>query len=187
MKRETKINIARIILGTVGAAGVLTIAMVAPNALRIMDIFYKDRKYNRYHKRYYIKNVVTKLRDQGLIEFRRKEDKTFIALTSKGEERLSKYKLKEVEIEKPKKWDGKWRVIIFDIQERKRGTRDALRLELENLGFLRLQNSVWIHPYDCEDVVVLLKSSFSLGKEVLHMLVDRVENDKWLRKKFGLL
>ncbi|MBM3283264.1 hypothetical protein FJY90_03330, partial [Candidatus Gottesmanbacteria bacterium] len=46
------------------------------------------------------------------------------------------------------KWDRKWRLVIFDIAEVSRKTRDLLRLKLKELGFGMLQESVWITPYD---------------------------------------
>lgn len=46
-----------------------------------------------------------------------------------------------------KKWDGRWRVVVFDICEKSRPKRDRLRWRLETLGFGMLQKSVWINPY----------------------------------------
>jgi len=46
------------------------------------------------------------------------------------------------------KWDRKWRLVIFDIAEVSRKTRDLLRFKLKELGFGMLQESVWITPYD---------------------------------------
>jgi len=77
-------------------------------------------------------------------------------------------------------------VVIFDIKERRKIIREELRKELINLGFRRLQNSVWIYPYECEELIIMLKSYFSIGKDVLYMVVERLENDKWLKRDFGL-
>ena len=83
--------------------------------------------------------------------------------------------------------DRKWRVVIFDIKEYRRKTRDKLRITLTSLGFIKLQNSVWVFPYECEDVMVMLKASYKIGNDVLYMTVDKIENDKWLKKKFLLI
>jgi DNA-binding transcriptional regulator PaaX len=189
MQRETKIKIAKIILKCIAVAGVLAVVAVAPNALQAIDLFYdkKKRRYDLYQKRHYIKTALGRLKDKGLIKFEKQNGKTFVRLTSKGEENLLRYQLGELRIEKPKKWDGKWRVIIFDIKEKRRKSRDGLRTELTSLGFKRLQNSVWVYPYDCEEVIILLKSCFYLGKDVLYMVVEKIENDKWLKKEFSLL
>ncbi len=188
MQKETKIKIAKIILSTVAVAGVLAVATVAPNALRAIDLLYDKRKkkYDVYKKRYYIKTAVGKLKERGLIKFEARDGKNFIRLTEKGKQELLRYQLQEVVIQKPNRWDKKWRVIIFDIKEYKRRVRDELRRELINLGFVKLQNSVWVYPYECEDVIIMLKSYFNIGKDVLYMTVEKIENDKWLKKEFVL-
>ena len=109
-----------------------------------------------------------------------------VRLTQKGKRELERYQQAVVSITKPKTWDGKFRLIIFDIKEWKRSSRDKLREWLMNLGFVRLQNSVWAYPYDCREIIVLLKANFRLGKEVLYLTADYLENDEWLRKFFGL-
>ena len=53
-------------------------------------------------------------------------------------------------------------------------------------GFVRLQDSVWIYPYDCEDLIALAKASLRIGADVLYMIVERLERDKHLREHFGL-
>lgn len=41
------------------------------------------------------------------------------------------------------KWDGCWRIVIFDIPERQRVVRDLFRRNLKNWGFKQVQKSVW--------------------------------------------
>ncbi|MBU1091285.1 CRISPR-associated endonuclease Cas2 [Patescibacteria group bacterium] len=185
VKKETKILIGKVILGTIASAGILTVAMVAPNALKAVDLFYPKEK-RKYHRGYYIRTAVIKLKDRGLIKFEKRDGMSFVSLTNKGHQELLKYQLREAVIKKPKRWDKKWRVIIFDIKENRRFVRDGLRKELLNLGFVRLQNSVWVYPYNCEEIIIMLKSYFKIGKDVLYMTVDKIENDRWLREEFGL-
>jgi DNA-binding transcriptional regulator PaaX len=40
------------------------------------------------------------------------------------------------ELNKNKKWDGKWRVLIFDIPETRRFDRDNIRRALISIGFM---------------------------------------------------
>ena len=87
---------------------------------------------------------------------------------------------------KKRRWDQRWRVIIFDIPERRRKIRDRLRSTMRELGFARLQDSVWVYPYDCEDLMALLKADLKLGVSVLYMVVEHIENDKYLREQFSL-
>lgn len=183
MIKKTNIKVGKIVLMTIAGAGLLSMAVVAPNALQVIDMF--SGKKNKYRK-YYIDSAVSRLIKQGLVRFENKDGKKFVTLTEKGQLLVKKYEFQEKKIKRPKKWDKKWRVVIFDIKEYRRKTRDKLRITLINLGFVKLQNSVWVFPYDCEDIIVMLKADFRIGKDVLYMTVDKIENDKWLKKEFSL-
>ena len=87
---------------------------------------------------------------------------------------------------KSKRWDGQWRVVTFDIPEKRRSTRDRLRGYMQAYGFKKLQSSVWVFPYDCEEVLALIKAELRIGNAVLYMVVDEIENDRPLREHFRL-
>src|SRR3990167_2211250 len=60
------------------------------------------------------------------------------------------------------KWDKKWRVVIFDIPEKSRMARDALRRKLKELEFRELQKSVFVHPYECKKEIDFIIEFFNL-------------------------
>jgi DNA-binding transcriptional regulator PaaX len=185
MEKKKEISVIKIILRVIAITGVISVAVLAPNALQILKPLMKDKK--KYNPKWYIKKTIHTLKDNGLIVFEQKNNRQVVRLTEKGMDRLSRYKLNELNFKKPRKWDGKWRIIIFDIKETRRRTRNTLRMTLVNFGFVKLQQSVWVFPYDCEELVILLKSDFRIGKGVLYMLVDKLENDHWLKKEFDLV
>lgn len=47
-----------------------------------------------------------------------------------------------------KRWKGKWHLFFYDIPEKNKVRRDALRNFIKKLGFGKIQGSVWISPYD---------------------------------------
>jgi len=49
-----------------------------------------------------------------------------------------------------------------------------------------LQDSVWVYPYDCEDFINLMKADFKIGKDLLYVVADKIENDKFLAQHFKL-
>ena len=57
---------------------------------------------------------------------------------------------------------------------------------LESVGFAKLQDSVWIYPYDCEDLVALLKADFKIGKDALYLVVEEMEGERDLKRHFSL-
>ena len=183
IKKEIKIGkIQKAILGTVAVTGLLTVAMVAPNALQALKLFGFNGKLNHSQKNS-INYSRRKLVKEGLLKY----EEGFLRLTEKGRKILEKSEAQNYKIEIPRKWDKKWRVIIFDIREERKSLRNKVRNTLINIGFMCLQKSVWIFPYDCEDLINLIKADFKVGKDVLYMIVDRVENDRKIREYFGLL
>ena len=56
-------------------------------------------------------------------------------------------------------WDGRWRMVIFDLPERENTARVRLRRFLKDRGFGYLQNSVWITPDPLDDRVKALAAA----------------------------
>lgn len=107
-----------------------------------------------------------------------------IELMPKGKKLLKKHITNDLIISIPKKWDKKWRVVIFDVPNDKKTKREILRQKLESLGFLKLQESVYVFPFDCLAEIKLLKNMYLLGLYVQYMVVERLETEIDLIKKF---
>src|SRR3989344_1497424 len=167
------------IISTVVSVGVLSAALIASpvmGALARLGMLPYSRKSE------VIKSAASRLKNKGLLKF----ENVYYALTADGEKILRRWQLADYKLTKPKKWDKKWRIVIFDIPERKKKVRDKIRQIFVETGFRRLQDSVWGYPYDCEDVIVLLKADFGIGRDLLYVIADQIENDKHLRQEFGL-
>lgn len=181
-EKTRKRNLQRAILATVSAAGFLSLAIVAPNALQMLP---KLGMLDMRHPRR--KELINRARDRliaaGLLE---RDEKGYVRLTRKGAARLRRLEVYDYTLKPPKNWDEKWRMLIFDIPEYRKSLRDKVRRTLSSIGFERLQDSVWIYPYDCEDLVTLLKADFKIGKDLMYLIVESIENDSGLRKQFGL-
>lgn len=104
-------------------------------------------------------------------------------LTESGERLVRRLKLK-LEQARQKRWDGKWRMAIFDIPEQVRGRRDFLRKELSNLGFHPLQKSVWVSPYPLSDLFFAVTAELGLGKHLRLVTAERIHDDGDLRLLF---
>ena len=146
------------------------------------------RKRNPYRLKYQINDTLLRLVRKGLVTFVEKDGRKFARLTPAGTERLRLEQQKAaLLLQKNKRWDKRWRVVIFDIPEYRRGTRDKLRLTMRTAGFYRLQDSVWLYPYDCEDFMTLVKADLKIGNAILYMVVEKIENDGKIKKAFNLL
>ena len=178
-KRRVKGDVQKAILSVVKAAGFISLAIVAPNSLQYLEKFGIAPGKRQ-------KEVIKRSRDNLIEDGLLKYDNGFIRLTEKGEIKLQLLEIRDWKLDKPKKWDGRWRMLIFDIPERKRPLRERIRNTLLDIGFQRLQDSVWIYPYACEDLVNLLKIDFRVGRDLLYLIVDSIESDKKFRKLFSL-
>ncbi len=179
MARTTNRSVySHIILGVLAVTGVIVALAVAPGfggALRMIDRNpYKAMEKLERALRGLIKrgrviatNKGYQITDVGMSEFNRRE--------------FNKYQLI------PKKhWDGKWRVVCFDIPEKRKLVRRAVQRKLSLLGFYPLQNSVFISPHSCTTLVELAQRTFHLQKNLRIMTVTHIDNEQALLKYFKL-
>lgn len=179
-KRSKRKDLQNLILTSVATAGILSVGLVAPNVISAMA---KLGLIPNKRQREYISSSASKMVKKGLLKFNGK----FYELTARGKEYLRLWEFSNFRFNKPKKWDKKWRVVIFDIPDKKRRVRDQIRYLFRSSGLHLLQESVWVYPYDCEDIIALLKTDFGVGKNLLYLIVEELENDRYLREEFGLL
>lgn len=181
-KRKKKRDIQHAVLATVAVTGFIAFAAVAGNALQLLE-YLPNEKYNL---KYRMKSATGRLVAKRYAEWIQRDGKKYLRITSIGRKALVFEQAKIVLKNQKKKWDGRWRMIIFDIPERRRAVRFRLCAIMREIGFVRLQNSVWVYPYDCEDFVALFKAELKIGKDVLYAIVDTIEKDKDLRQQFNL-
>lgn len=179
--RRTKINSA--IIGTLAIGGMLAIAAVAPNVLGAMG---RLGVLNFSQKRQGVKKSLTRLIRKGYVTIQESGGKKCVRLTTKGEKFAALMGEGKLAPKKPKRWDGKWRMLIFDVPEKRKQARRRIREILHSIGFQRLQDSVWVYPYDCEDLVMIMKAELKIGKDVLYVIADAIEHDKVMRSHFDL-
>ncbi|HEY4496296.1 MAG TPA: hypothetical protein VJC04_02995 [Candidatus Paceibacterota bacterium] len=186
VKRKIRLaKIQKVILSTIAILGVLSSPMAAARILKELRLGgWKETKRN---PRYTISDSLKNLLQFNLIYFEETQKGKFLRLTKEGENYLRLYTELGRELSKPKRWDGKWRIVIFDIREERKTLREKLRNTLNAIGFVHLQHSVWVYPYDCEDFITILKADFKVGKDILYIIADKIENDFGLRQHFGLL
>lgn len=146
----------------------------------VKQVFCTDKKPNNINKYFH------KLRKQKLIDFKRKGGKYEILLTENGKKVFLRFNYEKMQIKKPKVWDGQFRMIIFDIPEKKRKARDAMRIKLKDLGCVKYNDSVWVYPFACQDEIDFIANYWGVGKYVQFALVKDLTNRKRLEKFFGL-
>lgn len=130
--------------------------------------------------------AVRDLKKEKLIE----ENKNYngsilVSLTERGMLRAINYRFRRLG-NKREKWDGKWRMVFFNIPENRRKGRDALRYRLRIAGFYKLQESIFIFPYECEKEVRDFIKLFKMEKYVRFGLLDFIDDGQHIAELFKL-
>ncbi len=131
---------------------------------------------------------IRKLYQSKLVDIEENSDGTLtLKLTEKGKLKTLVYNFDKMKIDADQHvWDKKWRIVVFDIPEKLRRGRDALREKLKEIGFYELQKSVLVFPYECRDEIEFLIEFFNLRKYVRYGVLESIDNDLHLKKIFKL-
>lgn len=124
------------------------------------------------------------LKKKKLINIIVENKEKYLVPTKKGRDRIKKYFIDGLKIKEFEKWDGKWRVVVFDVPNDKNIERDMFRRKLLNLGFFQLQESVFVYPFDCKEEIDFLKKIFYLKPYVQFLVADMIETEKDLMSHF---
>ena len=182
--KKPKNEIVKDILYWLMISGAIAIAATSPFFLT--NLLRSCKKWRKYPRKK-LSSVFYRLKKQGLLKIEKKNFQIYISLTREGKRLAGIYQINDLEIKKPKKWDGKWRILIFDISELKRTLREAFRGMLKKLGFYQIQKSVWIHPFECKAEVELLKDFFGLSDRELRLIVaEEIGDDREIRRFFNI-
>jgi DNA-binding transcriptional regulator PaaX len=148
--------------------------------------FSKSKKYSRLQ----MENAFKNLKRRKLIEIIQEgDDKIKVQLTNKGQKRIKEFCLEALEIKKPKVWDKKWRILIFDIPTKPKiynMAREALRRKIKDLGFYQMQKSTWVYPYECEDEILFIAEIFQVQKHIEIITAEKLLHGDIIKRKFGL-
>ena len=109
-----------------------------------------------------------------------------LSITESGKNALGQAVANTIDLLKKKTWDHKWRIVVFDIPEVYTLLRNRVRDILKRAGFLRLQQSVWVFPHECSELVQLIKAESRLSKYILYGVLDRIEDEDRLKRLFRL-
>ena len=188
-KGNRRIPLQTIVLSTLYISGAIGMMLVAPNALRLFEYLNPVSRKNTMRFNQRIVQALQRLEQRGLIRITGEGKNREIHLAPQGEKVIDNLYAGAYVIPLPSRWDGYWRLVMFDVPERRKKIRDTLRMLLRNAGFVHFQDSAWVQPYPCDELVTLLRSHLGSGKgEVRYLTMKMVdESDYALRKHFGLV
>jgi len=177
---KTKLLLKYMALG--GAVVILSLANpVLPHYL--IRAYFKNKKFQ---KAKFLRDL-KRLQNRDLVDYQELPNgQVKMILKSNSKKIMLKYDIDNMKIEKLRSWDRKWRLIIFDIPNNKRAASSAFSSKLKDLGFYKLQKSVYLHPFPCEKEIEFITSIFNIREHILILNVSGFEGEEKLKYHFGL-
>ncbi|MGC9046880.1 MAG: hypothetical protein ACP5IC_02060 [Minisyncoccia bacterium] len=179
---------AKEILLTLAKISLFTIATTSPYFLH--SIIKKYFKEQSYQKRLAKQKILRKLEQRKYISFQDDgRGNVTVVLTHKGKTLVHKYNLETMQLQKPKHWDNKWRILFYDIPTYNKKAADAFRQKLKQLNIYQLQKSVWISPYDFIKEIEFLCGVFNINinRNIIYLTTSNVPKESMLKKHFHLI
>lgn len=182
------------VLMLLGAGVFLAASIVFPGLPMVVKPFIDAAKEAERNKRqrewekfnlWRLRQVIKRMQESKLVEIKEEEGAPIIKITGKGKQKLLRYKIEEMKLD-DSNWDGKWRLIIYDVAKTKRANSEMFRTMLNKLNILKLQKSVYLTPFKCEDEIEYLRIFFDIGTEVQILKVGSLENESAYRRYFGI-
>ncbi len=128
----------------------------------------KDKK-NR--DRYYA--TINRLMKYNFIIVEKKGNNRIIKLTPKGIIKVQRIKWRQLNLKENKQKNYKTCVIIFDIPEKVKRMRELFRKCLYELGFKKIQKSVFLGPQEALPYVKLITKSCGIQKHVIVLMGNK--------------
>lgn len=182
------------ILVLLGAGTFLAASIVMPGlpivAKGIHDIYQSSKresdlkqweKFNLWR----LRQVIKRMQNSKLVEIKEQNSQIIVKITEKGRKKLLSYDLEKIKLDESK-WDGKWRLVIYDVKKSKRNNSEAFRMSLRKLNLLKFQKSVYLTPFKCEDEIEYLRQLHEIGDEVQILTVGSLENEIAYKRYFGI-
>lgn len=170
-----------ILLGLVGV-GLVIVCVTLPGIGPVFELFKPKNTYERRKLRHSFKT----LQKQNMVHVYNKNGKTVIKITEKGQKKVLKYNLENMEIRRPKKWDGKYRIIMFDVPETKKIARRELSSVLARIGAYRIQKSAFVSPFECRPEIDFVGGYYGVRTNIIYITAEDLDNADAIKKRFHL-
>lgn len=138
-----------------------------------LEVFWKH--LDKRERERELRRVVSYMKSNHLL---RDDYEHGLQITDKGRQRLEETNFEKLAVKPRKKWDGFWRLVIYDIPEKDKQGRNALVSKLKELGFYQLQRSAWLHPFPCRQVIETITGRYKINRYVSYIQTAHIDNQK---------
>lgn len=162
----------------------LSLSGARGHSSRVFKAIYKE--WHRIDQQNFNRSLRSLCEQKLLKETRHPDGTITLRLTEQGKRYASYSSLfsSTIKIKRPKEWDKLWRLVMFDIPEKKRVFRNILRSHLKTIGFIELQKSAFIFPFPCEKEIACLTELYNATAYVRVATLQTIDNEKVLKQHF---
>ncbi|MBU4284702.1 CRISPR-associated endonuclease Cas2 [Patescibacteria group bacterium] len=145
--------------------------MIWPDFYGIRDVYWK--KYRDKNKKERFTRMVRYLKNKGYLQVKDLKNRKAVMITDHGMKKIFNIGIKLKN--RKQRPDKKWQMVLFDIPETSRRSRDLFRRQLKYLGYQNLQKSIFVCPYDVLKVTQQLIKNYKLQRFVRLLLVEEIK------------
>lgn len=182
MKNYERGELAKTILKGLALGGFIVACFALPGLAQVAVLFKPKGTQDKYR----INRAIKRLQEKKFVRVYEKDGKEIVEITELGKRRVLEYNLDEMRIKIPKKWDGWWRIVMFDIPQSKKRARDAISFKIKDLGLYPIQKSVFVSPYPCKDEIDFVGEVFGVRNNIIYIRAKEIEGVSKLKHHFGI-
>lgn len=183
MKNYERGELARDILKGLAVGGFIIGCIAIPNLAQVAKLF-NSRDWRDHYR---VKQAVQRLQKKRLVCVINKNGSDIIEITELGKRKVLEYKLETMQLKRKKKWDGRWRIVMFDIPEQKKRIRNAISFKIKDIGMYPIQKSVFVFPHPCKDEIDFVGEIFGVRKNIIYIEASYIEGVDKIMRHFGVL
>jgi len=166
-------GLTKALLMGVGAGAVIGVGLAFPG----IGLLYKEFKKGQWEaakRRGLLRSTIRRLEKQKLISWQERNNELILNLTENGKKKVLSYQIDNLQLKTPDRWDGFFRVIVFDIPEDKKMAREIFRNKLKYMGFTKLQKSVFLTRLECKDEIDFLRHALEIASYVVYIRAKEI-------------
>lgn len=182
-RRELRAKITDEVLRLAAGGACLTLGLLAPGSVvglskpldRLLD------KLDKRDREREMRQVVYRMKERGLLVG---DYEHGLQLTAKARRRLAKVEIDALVLKPKKIWDGRWRIVVYDIPSSQQTARHQLQSNLLRYGCIMLQKSTWITPFPCRQDVAAIASQYKVDSYISFFEAINLDNAEQMIKRF---
>ena len=182
MKKYKHGELTKEILKGLAVGGFIVMCLAMPNLVQVVNLF----KPKNSHDRYRVKRTLRRLQKNNMIRIVNHNGRDVVEITTQGKKKVLDYSLDDMQLNTKQKWDGKWRMVMFDIPETRKNARNAVSYKIKEIGMYPIQKSVFIFPYPCKDEIDFVGEMYGIRKNIIYIEATHIDSAEKAKRHFRI-